>query len=346
MQRFRTTVKEEPIMPDPIRVLHYGLGPIGARIASLAASRSNILPVAAVDIDPAKVGQDVGDVIELDEPLGVAVQSSLTDALQARRPDIVVHATGSHLPAVLPQFLECAAAGLSVVSTCEELSYPWFHHREEAYRIDQAAKEHGIAVVSTGINPGFIMDTLAVVLSGVCPVVHAVRVRRVVDLTVRRMQLQQKVGVNLSQHEFAARKAQGTLGHVGLPESVAMIAAGLGWPLGHVEQTLEAVIAPEPLDSALGPVAAGRVQGQHQVARGSAGGEVRITLELKMALQAPGAGDFVELDGPEPVTSAVYGVQGDIATAAIIVNSVPIVLLLTPGLHTMLDLPPLRSVLA
>jgi hypothetical protein len=276
----------------------------------------------------------------------VPVQASLGDALQAQRPDIVVHATGSHLPVVLPQFLECAAAGLPVVSTCEELSYPWFHHPDEARQLDQAAKAHGVAMVSTGINPGFIMDTLAVVLSAVCPEVRAVRVRRVVDLSVRRMQLQQKVGVNLTAAEFAARKAQGTLGHVGLPESVAMIAAGLGWPLERVEQTLEPVIAPVPLDSALGPVAAGRVQGQHQVARGAAGGEVRITLELKMALQAPDAGDFVELNGPEPVTSAIHGVQGDIATAAIIVNAVPIVLRATPGLHTMLDLPPLRSVLS
>ena len=333
-------------MPEPIRVLHYGLGPIGARIARLAASRPNITPVAAVDIDPDKVGQDLAEVIDLGEPLSVTVQGSLAEALRDARPDIVVHATGSHLPAVLPQFLECAAAGLPVVSTCEELSYPWFHHPDQAQQIDRAAKGSSVAVLSTGINPGFVMDTLAVVLSAVCPLVRAVRVRRVVDLTVRRMQLQQKVGVNLTAEEFARRKAQGTLGHVGLPESVAMIAAGLGWPLERVEQTLEPVIAPEALDSALGPVAAGRVQGQHQVARGSVGGEVRITLELKMALQAPDAGDFIELDGPEPVSSAVHGVQGDIATAAIMVNALPSVLRAAPGLHTMLDLPPLRSVLA
>jgi 4-hydroxy-tetrahydrodipicolinate reductase len=337
---------EERTMSEPIRVLHYGLGPIGARIARLAASRPSIVAVSAVDIDPAKVGRDLGDLIEHGGPLGVAVHSSLEDALQAGRPDVVVHATGSHLPAVLPQFLECAAAGLPVVSTCEELSYPWFHHPAEARQLDDAAKQHGVAMLSTGINPGFIMDTLAVVLSAVCPVVQSVRVRRVVDLSVRRMQLQQKVGVNLTAAEFAARKAQGTLGHVGLPESVAMIAGGLGWPLERVEQTLEPLVAPEPLQSALGPIATGRVQGQHQVARGSVGGEVRITLELKMALQAPDAGDFIELDGPEPVSSTVHGVQGDTATAAIIVNALPIVLNLAPGLHTMLDLPPLRSVLS
>jgi hypothetical protein len=331
-------------MPEPIRVLHYGLGPIGARIVRLVASRPNLVSVGAVDIDPAKTRQDLGTVAELGQTLQVPLQSNLPAALEAGRPDVVLHATGSHLPGVLPQFLALAEAGLPVVSTCEELSYPWFHHPEEARRIDGAAQRSGIAILSTGINPGFIMDNLAVILSGVCPSVTGVRVRRVVDLSIRRKQLQQKVGVNLTTAEFAARKAQGGLGHVGLPESVAMIAAGLEWSLERVKQTLEPVIAPCALDSALGPVAEGKVQGQHQIAHGLVAGQERITLELKMALQAPDAGDFVELEGPEPVSSAIHGVQGDIATAAIIVNAIPNVLAAAPGLHTMLDLPPLRSV--
>jgi len=331
-------------MPEPIRILHYGLGPIGARIAQLVTSRPNLVSVGAVDIDPAKAGKDLGAVAKLGRGLHMPVQSNLLAVLEGQKPDIVLHATGSHLPSVLPQFLAMAEAGLPVVSTCEELSYPWFHHPDEARTIDEAAQRSGIAILSTGINPGFIMDTLTVILSGVCPSVTGVQVRRVVDLSVRRKQLQRKVGVNLTPAEFAAKKAKGMLGHVGLPESVAMIAAGLGWSLDRVEQTLEPVIAPCPLDSALGPVAPGQVQGQHQIARGFAAGRERITLELKMALEAPDAGDFIELEGPEPLSSAVRGVQGDIATAAIIVNAIPSVLAAAPGLHTMLDLPPLRSV--
>ncbi len=249
-------------MPKFIRVLHYGLGPIGLRIARLVASRPGWMPVGAVDIDPAKAGHDLGEQIGLDKPIGVPVRPDLQTALEGQKPDVVVHATGSHLPSVLPQFLELARASIPVVSTCEELSYPWFHHPDEARAIDESAKNAEIAVLSTGINPGFIMDTLPIILSGVCPLVTAVRVRRVVDLSQRRMQLQQKVGVRLTTAQFAARKAEGKLGHVGLPESIAMIAAGLGWRLQQVEQTLEPVLAPEPLASALGPVDAGQVQGQ------------------------------------------------------------------------------------
>lgn len=331
-------------MPEPIRVLHYGLGPIGVRIVQLVASRPGLASVAAVDIDPAKRGQDLGTVAELGRSLRVLVESDLANACKAQRPDIVLHATGSHLPSVLPQFLAMAGAGLPVVTTCEELSYPWFHHPQEARRLDAVAQECGIAILSTGINPGFIMDTLALTLSGVCPFLSGVRVRRVVDLSARRLQLQQKVGVNLTAAEFATRKARGGLGHVGLPESVAMIAAGLGWSLDGVEQTLDPVIAPSPLESALGAVATGRVQGQHQVARGIVNGQERITLDLTMALAAPGAGDFIELEGPERVSSAVRGVQGDIATAALVVNAIPALLAAAPGLHTMLDMPALRTV--
>jgi hypothetical protein len=330
-------------MSEPIRVLHYGLGPIGLRIARLVARRPNLVAVGAVDIDPAKTGQDLGDLAGLEGRLGVPVRPSLATALEGQRPDIVLHATGSRLAGVLPQFLKLTEEGLPVVSTCEELSYPWLHHPHEAQQIANAAERSGVGVLSTGINPGFMMDALAVTLSGVCPSVSTVCVRRVVDLSVRRKQLQQKVGVSLTSAQFASLKAEGRLGHVGLPESVAMIAAGLGWALQRVEQTLEPVIAPRPLDSALGQVAAGKVQGQHQIARGFVAGQERITLELKMALEAPDAGDFVQLDGPEPVHSAVHGVQGDVATAAIVVNAIPNVLAAVPGLLTMLDMPPLGS---
>ncbi len=330
-------------MTEPLRVLHYGLGPIGLGIAKLAASRQNLSPVGAVDIDPAKVGHDLAAVAGFLRPAGATVQPSLQAAIQSTAADVVLHATGSRLARVLPQFLELADAGLPTVSTCEELSFPWFHHPEEARLIDEAAKRSGIAILATGINPGFIMDLFPIALSGVCPQLTAVRIRRVVDLSLRRRQLQEKVGVGMTPDEFKLKRASGALGHVGLPESIAMIASGLGWTLERVDQVLEPVIAPEPLASALGTVGAGQVQGQHQVARGIIDGSERITLELKMALQAKDAGDFAALDGPEPVSSIVHGVQGDLATAAIVVNAIPHVLSAAPGLHTMLDMPPVRS---
>jgi hypothetical protein len=330
-------------MSSSVRVLHYGLGPIGIGIARLVARRPGLRSVGAVDINPAKAGRDLADLLGLSPGPEGRVETSLQAALAAAQPDVVVHATGSRLVSILPQFVELANAGLPVVSTCEELSYPWFHHPREAQAIDAAARAVGVSILSTGINPGFIMDSLAVVLSGVCTGVHSIRVRRVVDLSVRRVQLQQKVGVGLTPAAFASLRAEGRLGHVGLPESVAMISAALGWKLDEVQQVLEPVIAEALLPSALGPVPAGRVQGQHQVARGIVAGGERITLTLTMALHAPDAGDYAELQGEQTVSSALHGINGDVATAALIVNAIPRVLSAGPGLRTMLEIPPLCS---
>src|SRR6187401_2456428 len=46
----------------PIKVLHYGLGPIGAAVVRQVAERRGFKIVGAVDIDPAKIGRDLGEI--------------------------------------------------------------------------------------------------------------------------------------------------------------------------------------------------------------------------------------------------------------------------------------------
>jgi hypothetical protein len=326
-------------MSRRIRVLHIGLGPIGQRIARLVAMHPCLYPVGGLDISADLVGHALGEIIGLSIALDAPIVADWEQAL-AWQPDIALHATGSRLTAILPQLLKVIEEfRIPVISTCEELSYPWFHHPDEARRLDEAARRAGVVVLGTGINPGFIMDALPLALSGVCSEVTRVYCRRVVDLSQRRRQLQQKVGVGLSVERFQEEAQRGTLGHVGLPESVAMLAAGLGWPLSQIEQTLEPVIAQGSHTSALGIVLNGGVIGLHQVARGLVNSEEKIRLELTMTLDAKESGDFIELWGPEHVSSVVRGVHGDAATAAIVVNMILHVLAASPGLQTMLDLP-------
>ncbi len=168
-------------MTDRIRTIHYGLGPIGSHIARVAARRDYLEIVGGVDIDPEKVGKDMGHVIGLQKPLGIPVDGSLEAVLARTEADVVVHSTGSHLPQVQGQLAALIQAGLHVVSTGEELSYPWADHPTEAAELDALASEHGVVVLGTGVNPGFVMDTLALVLSGVCQEVKHVRIERVVD---------------------------------------------------------------------------------------------------------------------------------------------------------------------
>lgn len=327
-------------MSDKIRVIHYGLGPIGSHIVRVAASRPFLEIAGGVDIDPGKVGLDLGRAAGLGKPLGVPVDATLEAVLARDAADMVVHSTGSHISQVRDQLTHLLRAGLDVISTCEELSYPWADHAAEAAELDVVAKASAVSLLGTGVNPGFVMDTLALVLSGVCQQVRHVRITRVVDTAKRRVQLQRKTGAGVSLDEFRRRVRAGTLRHVGLPESLHMVAAGLNWKLDKVQDLIEPIIAEEPARSEFIDVAPGQVSGVRQTARGLIGRREAILLELRMELGAEESYDDIEIDGTPPVSMRIAGgIHGDLATAAIVVNSLPLLVSARPGLLTMMDMP-------
>ncbi|MEX2245767.1 MAG: dihydrodipicolinate reductase [Dehalococcoidia bacterium] len=327
-------------MPDarmPYRTLHFGIGAIGAQVAALALRRDDVSPVAATDADPAKRGRDLGQLC------GAAACGVMVDpgALTATECDVVLHCTGSFLPDVMPQLLGCIAVGRSVISTCEELSYPWHRYPELARELDERAKAKGVRVLGTGINPGFMLDALVLAASAASQGVEAVRGLRLVDVSTRREQLQRKVGVGLTRAEFEAKLATGRFGHVGLKESAWLIAAGLGWKLDALDETLEPVMAPSGSSGLTDDPAA---IGITQHARGTMGGREVIALEVTMTAAADRPRDEIILEGTPRIWMTVEpGPQGDLATASVLVNAIPGVLASPPGLLTMLDLVPLRG---
>ncbi len=313
-------------MARVLRVVHYGLGPIGLGVARVLLERPTVRVVGAVDASPDLQGRDLGQLLDR-EPTGVVVGPP--EAVPEG--DIAVHATQSRLAQVEPQVLQLVARGVNVVSTCEELSYPWFHHRATAQRIHEAAQAAGVTVTALGVNPGFVMDLLPVVLSAPCRSVRRVVAERRVDVRTRRLPLQRKVGVGMTEEEFQAGVQAGAVGHVGLPESVAMIAAGLGW-------TLDAIV-----DQVRPVVRQGRVEGVWQSATGIADGAERVRLDLTMALDLEDPTDRVRVEGdPSFVFEIPGGLPGDVATCALVANALPLVHAAPPGLRTVLELPLLR----
>jgi len=300
--------------------------------------------VGAVDIDPDKVGRDVGSLLGLEGRTGISVSADAEAALAESRPDVVVHCTSSFLDRIEGQVAACVHAGAHVVSSTEELAYPYDRDPALSARIDALAREHGVAVVGTGVNPGYAMDTLALAATAPCVAVRSVHVERVVDAGTRRLPLQRKVGAGITEEAFSERKAAGGFGHIGLVESVRLVAAGLGWALDAVEETLAPVLAERAADTPFLSVSRGQVAGIHHAARGLVGGREVITLDLKMFVGAEGSRDAVTVEGDPPIRLlAEGGIFGDTATVGLLVNTAGLVGQALPGLHTMADLPVPRA---
>jgi len=324
----------------PIRVLHFGLGPIGVGIVRQVAARKGFKIVGAVDIDPAKAGRDLGEVADLSKRLKVPVMDDARKAIKATKPDVAVLCTSSSLKTVLPQFETVLKLKVPIVSTTEELAYPTRRNIRYARAIHQLAKKAKVAVLGTGVNPGFVMDVLPIMLTGVCERVEAIRVDRIQDARIRRLPFQQKIGARLTREQFQAKVDDGSVRHVGLAESITMIADALGWSLDKVTDDIEPKMADSAVSSEFLSVAAGQVCGLVQDGIGYRNGEPVITLHMEAYLGAPESYDAVEITGsPALKMKLAGGVHGDIATASIAVNSLPKILTVSPGLHTMRDMP-------
>jgi len=296
--------------------------------------------VAAIDIDPSKVGRDVGTVAELDGPIRVKVTEDVRKAAKAAKPDIAVLCTSSSLKAVMPQLEALMRLRLPVVSTTEELAYPAPRNRRLAKQLDQMARKAKVAILGTGVNPGFAMDALPIALTSVCEQVNRIEVRRVQDARMRRVPFQQKIGAGLTREQFEQQVKTGVVRHVGFTESIQMIGDAMGWTLTRITDDVRPWIAEDEVHSELLAVDPGYVAGISQEGVGYVGEEPKIRLQLDAYLGAPESFDSVLIDGSPRLYSKVQGgIHGDIATASMTVNAIPHVLVAAPGLRTMRDMP-------
>jgi 4-hydroxy-tetrahydrodipicolinate reductase len=322
-----------------IRVLHVGLGPVGATIARQIAARNGFQLVGGIDIDPAKADRDLGEVIGLGRQIRIKVSLEPAKAIKSTRPHVVVLATGSTLKSVAPQIEQILKARVPIVSTTEELAYPTDRNRRLWKRLDDAARRAKVAVLGTGINPGFVMDVLPLVLTTPCERVDAIVVNRVMDARVRRLPFQQKIGAGLTPEQFKAQVADGSVRHVGFEQSIRMIADSVGWRLDRITEDITPKIADATVSSEFLAVDPGYVSGVVQDAVGYSKGKAVVRLHLEAYLGAPESSDSILIEGsPRLSVTVPGGIHGDTGTAAVIVNSIPRLLTAKPGLRTMRDL--------
>jgi hypothetical protein len=361
------------VLDRDIRVLVWGLGNMGSGVVRELSSRSGVVVVGGVCSRPEKDGKDVGDLVGLGAPIGALATTDGRMALDLTKPDAVVVASGSTVVDVLPAIEHSLAAGAHVVSIAEEMAYPWRHDPGIAAQIDEIARAAGKTVLGTGVNPGFVLDTLIVALTGACLSVERVYARRVNDLGPYGKTVLHAQGVGLTPEEFERAAAAGEIvGHVGFPESISMIADALGWRLTEIRETREPIVTKVRREVAGTVVEAGMVAGCRQrawglvaepkAARGGAGpgagpdGETgrapsRVVIELDHPQQIRPEAEGVEtldeivISGSPPIALTVKPeIAGGIATVALACNMIPLVMDAAPGLVSMVDLPVPRGV--
>lgn len=323
----------------PVKVALMGLGAIGRAIGRCALQKAELEIVAAIDLDPSRVGRKLSDVLDAPAP-EVIVGSDGAAEMKKAAGGVLLHATGSRLDQVEGELAQALTAGLSVVSTCEELSYPWLRHPEIAERLDRLAQKRKLALLGTGVNPGFVMDRLPATMGAVCGRIDRVRVVRVVDSRTRRVQLQRKTGAGLNEEEFDAGVEDGTLGHVGLMESAALAALGVGLEVDEVDESIDPIEADEDMQGDGFRVPRGGIVGIQQVARAFHDGKEVANLDLTIALGSPDPRDEIELEGDPGIRVLIPGgTHGDKATCWTVVHAAPLVHGSEPGLISVLDLP-------
>ena len=321
------------------QVVLMGLGAIGRLIARAVLTRSDLEIVAAIDLDAQRVGRKLSDVVDAPAP-DVIVTPDAGAALKKAQHGVLLHATGSRLDRVEGELAQALSAGLAVVSTCEELSYPWLRHPEIAERLDRIAERRKVALLGTGVNPGFVLDRLPATLGNVVGRVDRVQARRIVDARTRRLQLQRKVGAGLNEEEFDRGVDDGNIGHVGLMESAALAALGVGLEVDEVDESIDPVEAEEDMQGEGFRVPRGGIVGIKQVARAFHDGKEVANLDLTIALGAPQPRDEIELEGDPGIRVLIPGgTPGDKATIWTVVHAAPLVVGSEPGLISVLDLP-------
>jgi len=323
-----------------IKVIQFGLGPIGIESLKLAAEQSWLAVTGGVDIDPAKVGRSLGELTGVPALNGAKVFSSLEELFAAvGAPDVVMHTAGSSAATSFAQMKPALDRGISVASTCEELIFPALKTPDLAREYDALCRRSGARIAGTGVNPGFVMDILPICLTGVSREVKSIYVERVVNASTRRQPLQAKIGSGQNPDDFRAKFAAGKAGHAGFQQSVALLAHAMGWQLDEVRESCEPVVATSRVITKFFDVAPGQSLGIHQKCVGLSGGETRIKLDLQMYLDASLPHDAIVVKGRPDLNLVLNGgVAGDDATVAALINIVPRLLAAAPGVRLMTEL--------
>lgn len=336
-----------------VRVGIWGFGAMGSGMAKMLLKKTGIEIVAVCDRNQKRRGKSIYEVLgcERGERAEVIINSDPNEVFTEECADVVLIATDSFTKGAFDKIKLVLEKKINVISTAEEMAFPKAQEPELAEKLDKIAKENGVSVLGTGINPGFVLDLLILALTGTCEEVDYIKAARVNDLSPFGKAVMIEQGVGVTKEVFDKGVEDGSIaGHVGFPESINMITEGIGWDLEKVKQTREPIMSSVYRKSEYAEVQAGNVAGCKQCGYGYVNGKMKIEMEhpqqILPHLEGQSTGDYVSIKGiPNIDLQITPEIPGGIGTIAMCVNSIPHVINAKPGLKTMLDIPVPRAMM-
>jgi len=338
---------------NKVKIVIWGFGAMGSGMAKMILKKQGFDIVGICDLYDGIVGKSMFDVlnIENNQDHDVIISNNIDQILIEKKPDLVLLATDSFTKGAYPKIKKIVEYGINVISTAEEMAYPLANQPELAKEMDMLAKKNNVTVLGTGVNPGMMMDLLAVCISGVMDEVDDMEISRINSLSPFGKTVMEEQGVGLSVEEFNRRLEAGDMaGHVGFKESVYMIAHALGLEVSQFEQSMKPIITDIDRKSPYGFAAKGDVCGVEMSAKATLDNGKIIHMyhpqQIEPEMVGVSTGDYIKIKGKPPINlSNSPEVEGGIGTIAICVNMIPHVLNSNPGLKTMIDLPVPRAIM-
>ncbi|MBE0449638.1 MAG: NADP-binding protein [Clostridia bacterium] len=338
---------------ETVKVAIWGFGAMGSGMAKMLLTKQGVEIVGVCDRNPDRVGKDIHEIlgVERGDRKPVIVRPEIDEVISEGSCDVCLCATDSFTEKAFPRLKYVLEKKINVISTAEEMAYPKAQNPELAAKLDQIAKENGVSILGTGINPGLIMDLLVVVLTGCMTDVTHVEAKRVNSLSPFGHAVMEEQGVGITVDEFNKGVEEGTLaGHVGFAESINMIADAIGWKVDDIKTQMAPIVTTVDRQAPHGFAAAGNVAGVSMTGQGYVDGEVKIDMihpqQIEPEMEGTYTGDYITLKGTPEVNMTIKPeVEGGLGTIAMCVNMIPQIINSEPGLKTMLDLPVPRAIM-
>ncbi len=338
---------------ENVKVAIWGFGAMGGGVAEVLLGKKGVEIVGVCDLHPERIGKEIHEVLGVKKSShpAVIISNNIDEVITEKCCDVAILATDSFTAKAFDKIKYCVEKKVNVISTAEEMAYPKAQEPELTKEIDKLAKENGVTVLGTGINPGLMMDLLAVCLTGAMTDVSEVECKRVNSLSPFGPLVMEEQGVGITVEEFDKGVKDKTLaGHVGFAESIGMIGEAIGWKVEKFEQQMEPIVTNVDRKSPYGFAKKGNVAGVNMTGQGYVDGEVKINMihpqQIEPEMENTFTGDYINIKGvPEINMQIKPEVDGGIGTIAMCINMIPHVINSREGLKTMLDLPVPRAIM-